>query len=180
MEMYNHSTKIFKNIFPNYQTFSEWYQSSPLSSEINDVPSNKTFRLISNEYNYCHVCMTEESFKEHFENELYTYYKEFEATTKAIDELMELTDEQIGDAGKMVVNVADVPENSYSTDTDTVNFISQQQKTLNKKGVLQIKREQISNKRAYTVRRFLERFRHLFIRIISPCYTDVYMEPDED
>lgn len=180
MEMYNYSTKIFKNIFPNYQTFSEWYASSPLSNGLTDIPSNKTFRIISNEYNDCHVCMTEESFKEHFENELYTYYKEFEATTKAIDELMELTDAQVEDGGKMIVNMADIPENVSSTDADTVNFISQHQKTLTRKGVLQIKREQISNKRAYTVRRFLERFRHLFIRVISPYYTTVYMEKDED
>lgn len=180
MEMIGHSTEIFKNIFPNYSVFKNWYSSIPLSDDEEDVPSEKTFTLIAYEYNDSHIAFSEEGFKEHFANDLYSFYREFEETTKAISDLMKLSDSDISIADKMVVNVANIPETESSTDVEEVDFVSTQQKTINKKGLLQVKREQLSNKRAYTVRTFLNRFRHLFIKILSPAYTFVVGEPEED
>lgn len=178
MEMFDFNTKLFKNIFPSYKDFVSWYTSTPLSDNSSDVPTERTFTLIAYEYNDSHVNLSVESFKEHFANDIYTYYREFEATTKGINELMEMTDEEIAIAGNMITNIANIPETASDTDEETVDFISQQQKMINKKGKLQIKREQLSNKRAYTTRTFLNRFRHLFIKIISPAYTNVYGEPE--
>lgn len=181
MEMIMHNTdRLFKNIFPSYQEFATWYKTLPLSDGQTDCPSAKTFALIAFDYNDSHVAFSPESFKEHFAIDLYTYYKEFEATSAAIDNLMSLTDEQIAISDTMVINTADIPETEGSTDDETVDFVSQQQKTLNKKGVLQIKKEQLSNKRAYTVRSFLSKFKHLFIKVISPAFTQVYVEDTED
>ena len=143
-----------------------------------DCPSLRTFALLFNEFADCHLALTRESFLEHFENDLYTFYKEFEATTKAIDDLMNLSDNDISTDNSMVMNIANIPEYLDSTNSEEVDFISQQQKSINKKGVLQIKKEQLSNKRAYTVRSFLNKFRHLFIKIISPAYTQVYVEDE--
>lgn len=178
MEMVDFNTKLFKNIFPSYQDFVLWYTSTPLSDNSSDVPTERTFTLIAYEYNDSHVNLSVESFKEHFANDIYTYYREFEETTKGINELMAMTDEEIAIAGNMITNIANIPETASDTDEETVDFISQQQKMINKKGKLQIKREQLSNKRAYTTKTFLNRFRHLFIKIISPAYTDVYGEPE--
>lgn len=178
MEMVDFNTKLFKNIFPSYQDFVSWYTSTPLSDNSSDVPTLRTFTLIAYEYNDSHVNLSVESFKEHFANDIYTYYREFEETTKGINELMAMTDEEIAVAGNMITNIANIPETASDTNEETVDFISQQQKMINKKGKLQIKREQLSNKRAYTTKTFLNRFRHLFIKIISPAYTDVYGEPE--
>lgn len=178
MEMVDFNTRLFKNIFPSYQDFESWYISTPLSDNSSDVPTERTFTLIAYEYNDSHVNLSVESFKEHFANDIYTYYREFEETTKGINELMAMTDEEIAIAGNMITNIANIPETASDTDEETVDFISQQQKMINKKGKLQIKREQLSNKRAYTTKTFLNRFRHLFIKIISPAYTDVYGEPE--
>lgn len=178
MEMVDFNTKLFKNIFSSYQDFVSWYVSTPLSDNESDVPSEKTFSLIAYEYNDSHVNSTVESFKQKFANDIYTYYKEFEATTESIKELMAMTDEEIAIAGNMITNIANIPETASDTNEETVDFISQQQKMINKKGKLQIKREQLSNKRAYTTKTFLNRFRHLFIKIISPAYTNVYGEPE--
>lgn len=178
MEMVDFNTKLFKNIFSSYQDFVSWYTSTPLSDDPSDVPTKKTFTLIAYEYNDSHVNLSIESFKEHFANDIYTYYREFEETTKSINDLMSMTDEEIAIAGNMITNIANIPETASDTNEETVDFISQQQKMINKKGKLQIKREQLSNKRAYTTKTFLNRFRHLFIKIISPAYTDVYGEPE--
>lgn len=180
MEMVTHNTLLFKNIFPDYEVFKTWYISSGLSDGEEDVPSLKTFTLIANEYNDSHSAFSVEGFKEHFANDIYTYYQEFEATTKAISELMKLKDEDIAINGSMIMNIADIPEVESSTDVEKVNFITNQQKQISKKGNLQIKREQLTNKRAFTVRTFLNRFRHLFVRVISPAYTYVVEEPEED
>lgn len=180
MEMLDFNTRLFKNIFPDYNTFAAWYMSTPLSEDINDVPSEKTFTLLAYEFNDSHTSLSPDSFKQHFANDLYTYYKEFEATTKSISELMELTDSDIATAETMVTNFADIPETKKTTETLEVDFISNQQKTINRKGTLQIKREQLSNKRAFTVKTFLKRFRHLFIKICSPAYTFVVREEDEE
>lgn len=180
MEMIGYSTKYFKDIFPDYDTFKSWYQSTGLSTDANDVPKTVTFRLIANEYNDSHVNLSDESFKEHFANDIYTYYKEFEATTQSIIDLMNLTDEEIAIADNMITNYAQIPETESSTNVEEVDFISNQQKIINKKGLLQIKREQLANKRIFTVKTFLNRFRHLFIKIISPAYTYVVGEPDEE
>lgn len=178
MELYSHNTKLFKNIFPNYAAFKSWYSSLPLSDDENDCPSVKTFTLIAYEYNDSHVCTSPDSFKERFAKELYTYYKEFEATTKSIDDLMALKDTDISIERQDIQNVADIPELEASTDEESVDFLSAQTKMITKKGMLQVKREQLSNKRAYTTKTFINRFRHLFIKIISPAYTYVVCEPD--
>ena len=172
--------RLFKNIFPTYQDFATWYKSLPLSDDASDCPSEKTFALIAFDYNDSHSAFSPESFKEHFAIDLYTYYKEFEATTAAIADLMSLTDSEIAVSDTMVTNLADIPETTSDTDEETVNYISNQQKVINKKGNLQIKKEQLSNKRAYTVRSFLNKFKHLFVKIISPAYTQVYVEDTED
>lgn len=180
MEMYGYNTHYFKDIFPNYNLFRSWYISTPLSDTSTDVPNEKTFTLIAYEYNDSHICMSDISFKQHFAIDLYTFYKEFEATTKSIIDLMNLTDEEIAQADSMITNIANIPETESSTNAEEVDFISTQQKTISKKGNLQIRREQLSNKRAFTVRSFLNKFRHLFINIISSAYTDVYVEKEGD
>lgn len=180
MEMLDYNTRLFKNIFPNYQSFKEWYTATPLSDSQNDCPNEKTFTLIAYEYNDSHVSLSPESFKERFANDIYTYYREFEATTKGIIDLMELTDKDIAIADEMITNVANIPETENSTNAEEVDFITTQQKNINKKGKLQIKKEQLANKRTFTVRTFINRFRHLFIKVISPAYTFVIAEPEEE
>lgn len=180
MEMVDYGTRLFKNIFPDYESFANWYKSTPLSDNETDCPSIKTFTLIANEYNDSHVLLSPESFKQHFANDIYTYYREFEETTKSIIDLMKLTDDEIAIADVMITNLADIPETESSTNVEEVDFISNQQKNINKKGKLQIKKEQLSNKRAFTVRIFIKRFKHLFIKIVSPAYTFVVREDDED
>ena len=160
MEKIVYETPLFKDIFTSYDEFSEWYKQTGLSDDGTDVPSKKTFTLIFNEYADCHSAFSEFDFKCHFANDLYTYYREFEETTKSLLDLMKLTDDEIANADTMIVNNANIPETESSTDEETVDFISQQQKTINKKGKLQIKREQLSNKRAFTTNRFLGRFKH--------------------
>ena len=180
MERIDYETKLFKNIFPDYQSFADWYRGTPLSDSETDVPSLKTFTLIAFEFNDSHTSLSAESFKEHFANDIYTYYREFEATSKSIIDLMNLTDEEISIADSMITNFANIPETASSTDVEEVDFITNQQKAINKKGKLQIKKEQLSNKRAFTVKTFLNRFRHLFIKVISPAYTFVVAETDEE
>ena len=178
METTMYNSLLFKNIFKNYQDFKNWYTSTPLSDSVEDVPSEKTFTLIAYEYNDSSVNSSIESFKQRFANDVYTYYKAFEATTKAIDELMRMTDEEISVDNNLITNLANIPEYEVDTNVDSVNFVSSQQKTISKKGNLQIKREQLSNKRTYTVKTFINRFRHLFIKILSPSYTYVVGEEE--
>lgn len=177
MEMVSRNEEFFKNIFPDYQSFKTWYEGLPLSD--GEVPSEKTFTLIAYEYNDSHISFSVEGFKQHFAIDLYTFYKEFEETTKSIIELMKLTDEEIATADSMIVNMANIPETESSTDEEVVNFISTQQKHINKKGKLQIKKEQLSSKRIFTVKTFLGRFRHLFIKVLTPSYNFVVEEPEE-
>lgn len=178
METVMHNSLLFKNIFKNYQEFYNWYGSTPLSEGDKDVPSEKTFTLIAYEYNDSTVNSSVESFKQRFANDIYTYYKEFEATTKAIDELMNMTDEEIAIDNNLITNLANIPEYELNTDIESVNFVSTQQKTISRKGNLQIKKEQLSSKRIYTVKTFINRFRHLFIKILSPAYTYVVGEDE--
>lgn len=170
----------FKNIFPDYQSFKEWYLSTPLSDDESDVPSEKTFALIAYEYNDSHAAFTDESFKEHFAIDLYTFYREFEETTKAILNMMKLTDDEIATADAMITNTAVVPEEGSSTNVEEVDFITTQQKQINKRGTLQVKKDQLSAKRVFTTRTFIKRFKHLFAIIIDDAYTPVIMENQED
>lgn len=179
MEMLDYDSRLFKNIFQDYNSFKEWYLGSGLSDGAEDCPNKKTFTLIFNEYSCSHCCMSVDDFKGHFANDLFSHYREFEGTTKAIDELMKLTAEDIKVSDTLISNVADVPETESTTDIETVDFISNQQKQINVKGKLQIQKELLSNKRSFTVKSFLNKFKHLFIKVISPAYTFVVEEPDE-
>ena len=172
--------KLFKNIFPDYTTFSTWYKSTPFSDNDNDVPTEKTFSLIAYEYNDSHVAFTDESFKEHFAVDIYTFYREFEETTKGIIAMMQLTDEEIATADSYITNTAVIPETAMSTNVEEVDFVTSQQKQINKKGKLQVKKEQLSAKRTFTTRTFIKRFKHLFIKVIDSAYTPVIEENMED
>lgn len=178
METIMHNSLLFKNIFKSYEDFKNWYTSTPLSDNELDVPSKKTFTLIAYEYNDSTVNSSVESFKQRFAKDIYTFYREFEATTKAIDELMNMTDDEIAIDNNLITNLANIPEYEISTNAESVDYVSTQQKTISKKGNLQIKKEQLSNKRVYTVKTFINRFRHLFIKILSPAYTWVVGEDE--
>lgn len=171
---------LFKNIFPNYQSFADWYRSTPFSDDDNDVPSEKTFSLIAYHYNDSHVAFTDESFKQRFAIDLYTFYREFEETSKSIFELMKLTEDDIALADATITNTAVIPEDENSTNAEEVDFITSQTKQINKKGKLQVKREQLSAKRILTTRTFIKRFKHLFAIIVDDAYTPVIGEDEED
>lgn len=178
MEAKMYNTKTFNDVFPHWEAFITWFKSLNVGEILE--PRKLTFLLIQAEYRGSHLAMEEQCFKDHFFIDLYTYVKEFEQTSDAIDALMALTDEQIAQSGSMITNVADIPERESSTNIEEVDFVSQQQKVINKKGALQIKREQISSKRAYTTKTFLKRFRHLFVKILSTAYTPVIQEREGD
>lgn len=180
MQMIDYNTRLFKNIFKSYNDFKTWYRQTGLSDDENDVPSQKTFTIIANEYNDSHVAMSPESFKERFANDLYSYYQEFEQTTKAISDLMKLTDKDIEFDNSIIMNIANIPEDGYTTSSEEVDFVTAQQKQISKKGKLQVSKELISNKRSFTVKTFLNRFRHLFIKVLTPAYTYVVVEDEED
>ena len=178
MQAVIHNTQVFKNIFKTYDVFRGWYRNTPFCESDEDIPSEKTYSLIAYRYNDSHLSMTEESFLQHFAIELYTYVKEFEETTKAINELMKLDENDFYVDNTMITNIADIPEKLYDTDSDKVDFVSSQQKMINKKGKLRVKKEQLASKRALTTRTFLKRFKYLFITILSSPYTPVVGEPE--
>lgn len=180
MEARAYETSYFKNIFPDYTTFSNWYKGIPLSDNATDVPSEKTFILIYYEYADSHVAFSDEAFREHFAIDLYTYYKEFEQTSAAIDVMMSLTANDISTDGSVITNIANIPETTLTTDAEEVDFVGQQQKMINKKGSLRISKELIGAKRAYTVKTFIKKFAHLFMNVYSPYYTYVYQDNLED
>ena len=180
-EMQGYDFKLFKDVFPGYQAFKSWYSTTIFRAVYaNSIPNEVTFGLIYNEYCVSHLAFSEEVFKRKFANYLYTYFEDFEQESDAIRDLMALTSSQILKAGTTVVNMADIPEQLNSTDTDVVNFVSQQQKTNMFRSELDAKREIIRNKRELSVKRFLGRFRHLFMRIISPDYIKVYVEEEHE
>ena len=162
----------------NQQKITLVIGSDSITYDYGEIPSFKTFSYLYNEYADCHTAFDLEGFLNHFENDLQTFWKEFEATNKEIDRLMNLSDAEIAIEYSHIVNIAQIPETESSTDAESVNYITQQQKELNKKGNLQIIREQLVNKRAYTIRQFIARFKHLFIKVISPTYITVYSDDE--
>ena len=180
MQLLGKETKLFKNVFPDYDTFSNYCKSSPIGTSLDYdfTPSRLTFALLFCEYACSHIAFSEEDFKNHFALSLWTYAKEFEQTTERIDALSIMSEDELLVGGSTVLNLADIPETESSTNVDEVNFVSQQQKNISYKSKLQIKREQLSNARAYTTKSFLNKFRHLFIKVISNAYTELYGEPE--
>lgn len=139
-----------------------------------DIPTLKTFATIFYEYSDSHIACSDESFRFKYANIMATYYKEYEQTTKAITNLMNLTDNDIAIDNYIITNSAEIPETPSSTSIEEVDYVSVQQKNFTKKGKLQISKELLYNKKSYTTKTFLNRFRYLFIRILSNSYTPVY------
>ena len=186
------ATSLLKDLFVDandeisYSVFSTWYKNeSHMSDSSTDVPSEKTFWILMNEFMDCHIAFaSNDDFKRHFALKLYNNYKEFEATTNAIDALMSLTDSDIEIGNRQILNIADIPETGIDTDGKvdneivTVDYVSQQQKNLSQRGKLETKMALLGSKRAYTVERFLAKFKPLFIKILSSKYTYVIAEED--
>lgn len=178
MEKIMYNNKVFKDVFPDYNSFEIAWNNSGLSDGYK--PNNRTFQILFIQYCSSHIAFTEDEFKLRFCLEMYTYAKEFEETSVAIDKLMSLSPEEMAISYEAITNFAEIPETELSTDAETVNFISNQQKSINKKGKLQVLRELITNKRSYTTRSFLRKFQYLFIRILSPAYTFAVEEDEEE
>ena len=168
--------KRFVDVYPDYASFTSWWEGTKL----NTFPINElTFTLIAYEYDDCSLGFKSDiDFKHHFAIDLYTYANEFQQTTEEINKLMNLTDEEIATADSMITNFAEVTEEASSTDTTSLDYVSNQQKVIQEKGKLKIRKEQLSNKRTYTTKTFLKRFKHLFIKVISDSYTPVIGEPE--
>lgn len=179
MEKVMYNSKVFKDVFPDYNSFKDFWIDTDIGTDKN-LPSKTAFGVVSIQYCSSHIAFTEDEFKLRFCLEMYTYAKEFEETSKAIDQLMSLSPEEMAISSEAIINFAEIPETELSTDAETVNFISNQQKSINKKGKLQVLRELITNKRSYTTRSFLRKFQHLFIKILSPAYTFAVEEKDEE
>lgn len=166
--MYNkqiYNTLAFKDIFKDYNEFINTYKDSVIFDGI-DLPSERTFQLIFNEYATSNVASTKESFIRRFENVLYERFEQFEADIQLKGNARDGSID-FKDGGGMIENIAAAPNNEGTTHADIIQSLDQQTRITTDEGkVAEYSRKMMYN-RPYIIRQFLNQFRSLFIKLIA-------------
>ncbi|MFI3297333.1 MAG: hypothetical protein R3Y59_06860 [bacterium] len=173
---------MFIDIFPDYDTFQSKLITSPLFNE-NGVwtgCSEQTFQLLYNRYQGSHVSMSDTSFVCQFSNTLYEHFERFEYDISIKKEAREVSNDTWGYDGYSIANTAESPNEIGDTDSTKLNSLDRQNKTIVKDGISRVLYKKSDHNRAYYVKRFLDYFKYLFIKVLNSAYMPVWVSDDDD
>ena len=172
---YGYSTYTFKELVPDYTTFSDTYKDGLLTT----LPSQQTFKLLYNEFAESHIAFTKERFICKFENVLYQTVEAFEYDTNVKRAMREFEDSVFEDEGDMITNIATAPNNEYDTDEERVNHLDQQQKMKARASKANAYYKRLTMNKETAVKTFLNKFRQLFIVIFDAQANTVWIDNKE-
>lgn len=177
--LYGYSTKVFKDIFPDYTEFKNKLDSVLFNEAgVWTGCSEVTFQLLYNKYAGSHLSMNDVEFIQHFSNTLFEHFERFEYDIDIKKQARRVTDEEFSTDGVNINNTSEAPNDYGNTDSDVVESLDRQSKTTSKAGISSVLFKKQEHNRAYYIKTFLGYFRYLFIKIYDPVNTPVWISAD--
>lgn len=182
MQLYGYGTHTFKDVMDSYETFKLVYSDSVFFTDSRGNwtgPSEQTYKLIYNHYAGSHLAMSDEDFINKMENILYEHFERFEYDINLKRSIRETEDSQWGVETDIIQNEAAAPNTEGQTDAMTVDSLDKQVKVKTQAGYSSVLSKKFTNNKSYYVQAFLDKFKWLFIRILDPQTTPVWLSNEE-
>lgn len=179
---YGYTTNTFMNVFSSFDEFKEKLITSPLFNSNSEWTGcdKVTFQLLYNRYSSSHLSMSEESFINQFSNTLYEHFEKFEFDIDIKKQARLVEDDVWSIDGNSINNISESPNDVGTTDSEELDSLDRQTKSIVRDGISRVLYKKNDHNRAYYVKRFLEYFRYLFIKIYDPCYTQAWISDLEE
>ena len=179
-ELPEYNTKIFREIWPDFDSFFTDYSKSHLkSSELEGSEGMIYDLLFANFANDSIASMDEFQFKAKVFERIFNYGPTWKKRLSIQERIRNMSEEELRIGGRDISNFAINPNTSPSTSsTDELTEISQQTSRNRKRGRLDAYANLLSLLDEDVTADFVRRFRPLFRTIVSPLATQIY--PNEE
>lgn len=182
--MYN--TKTFNEIYDNSSDFLADYTAYESSlSNLNKVDNKyviTTWTLLTARFGNSPICnWSEEQFKLKCFSTMFMYAPTWAKRLDIQDKVRALTDADIIAGDKTIYNQALAPNQAPSTATlEEVNFISSQNTANKKKSKMNAYNDLLMLLETDVTKEYTDRFKKLFLTIVEPSVTAIYVTEDEE
>lgn len=180
---FGHRTRLLQDIFPDFETFEAFYRDCGIPTVIKDSEDYAKFNLqtiyiiLMAEYANTPIKSSDENrFKLKFMSTLYEYGPTWQREMYLQYKLLDASDEEIVTGGKAIYNHARNPATMPSTQTlEELPYIDDQSTTNYKKNKPDAYREIREGLIPAITKRFIDKFRQLFVNILYGDYPVVYV-----
>ena len=179
-ELPEYNTKIFREIWPDFDSFFTDYSKSHLKSKELEGSEGMIYDLLfANFANDSIASMDEYQFKAKVFERIFNYGPTWRKRLSIQEKIRNMSEDEIRIGGRDISNFAINPNTSPSTSsTDELTEISQQTSRNRKRGRLDAYANLLSLLDEDVTADFVRRFRPLFRTIVSPLATQIY--PNEE
>jgi hypothetical protein len=180
---FGHRTRLLQDIFPDFETFEALYRDCGIPTVIKEDEGYANFNLqtiyiiLMAEYANTPIKSSdEERFKLKFMSTLYEYGPTWQREMYLQYKLLDASDEEIVTGGKAIYNHARNPGTVPNTQTlEDLPYIDDQSTTNYKKNKPDAYREIREGLTPSITKRFVDKFRPLFVNILYGNYPVVYV-----
>ena len=184
----NYYSRTFGEIFPDVDAFKDIYNSGVIparlltGTEYAKYDISAIYALLCSEYFGAHISMSSEDwFKLKVMQTIFEYGPQWQREMALQDKLLKLTDAELRAGSKAIYNHAAHPSTEPSTDTDDeLPYIDDQNVTKYAKEKARAFAEGAAGLDDSATRRFVNRFRKLFIRFLYPTTEHIWYEGEEE
>ncbi len=179
-----YNTKLFVDIYPDYDTFEKGYTESPLKDGITDDNLQILYYLLYARYGNSPIAnMDENQFKYKLYSVIWQYGPTWESRLEIQDKLRELLatghESDLINGAKAIYNHAYNPETAPSTQSlEELTYINDQNTTNYKKSKMDAYTQLWGLLATDVTEQFIDRFQPLFKKFVRPEHPILYVEEE--
>ena len=178
-------TRTFAEIFPDFKTFAQEYNTTPLKIEFSPdagLSIEAFYYMMYAHYGNSHIAFSDENqFKYYMYSIIFQHGPTVIRKREIRDKLLGLSFDEIISGGKTIYNHAMNPNTAPSTSTMEELLTINDQNTANyKKAMVTGLTEFLEVISTDPVDSFIHRFRQLFIKVLAPDYPLYYVTEENE
>ena len=177
----SYRTNTFTDIFPSLDDFLSDLKASAIPNLLKDDSLSTVYYLLYANYGNSHIASSDETrFKYQVFTTIFKYGPTWEKELEIQARLRSLTEEELMEGSKSILNVAANPSIEPTTDTmDELQFINSQNVAKKKKDYLTAYSQLDILLKTDVTTTFISKFNNLFLKIVQPEAPLLYEEVDQ-
>lgn len=173
-------TQLFRQVWPSFDSFYTDYRISPFVVKELDGKESLVYSLLFANYGNTPIAnMDVDQFKARVFSTVFQFGPTWQKKLEIQQTLRDMTEDELRTGGRNISNFALNPNTTPSESSlDELTFVSQQTSRNHKRGKAEAYANLLTLLDEDITEQFLERFRPLFRRIVSPMTSAIY--PNEE
>lgn len=168
--------RTFAEIFPDVDSFVDEFVASPFGNAITDTNRRLLYYMLYANYGNSPISNADENqFRYRVWSTIFMYGPAWEKRLEVQDKLRKLSEDELLKGGKAIYNHAFNPNNSPSTQAlEELDYINDQNTTNYKKSKLEGYGALLTLLETDVTKEFIDKFRPLFLKFVTPEYPLYY------